>query len=172
MVSIPTSRRAQHALVSGFTLIELIVVMAIAGIAMAIAVPALSDWVNGQRVRTASFDVYAALVAARAEAIGRNASPATPVIVLPVGPCDADSCSWQAGWSIQQAGAEILARDAFNVALAIEGPLQISFDRTGRASVAGITSGIDISSSDIALQRCVRIDSVGRPSTSTVSCTP
>lgn len=156
----------------GFTLIELVIVMVIAGIAMTMAVPAVSDWVNAQRVRTASFDIYAAMVAARSEAIARNAPAATPVIVLPVGPCDADSCSWQGGWSIRQGGVEIQGRDALHTSLVIEGPLQVAYDRTGRAVISGAVSGIDIASSDIGLERCVRLDSVGRPSTTTVSCTP
>lgn len=155
---------------AGFTLIELVVVIAIAGIAMSIAVPAVGDWVRNQRIRTASFDVYAALVFARSEAISRNASAANRVAIVPAGACDGDSCSWREGWSIRQGGVEIQGRDALPTTLAIEGPLQIEFDRTGRATISGITGGIEVTSAESAQVRCIRVDLVGRPSTTTSVC--
>ncbi len=165
MNRLPAMRNCQR----GFSLIEMMVVLVIAGITMSIAVPAVGDWVRIQRVRTASFDVYAALVFARSEAISRNAAAANRILVLPAGACDADSCSWAEGWSIRQGGVEIQGRDAFPAEMAIEGPLQVEFDRTGRAIIGGVTS-VNLSSTKASVVRCVSLDSIGRPGTSSSKC--
>ena len=41
----------------GFTITELLIVVVIAGVLMAAALPAYNDFVRNQRVKTASFDV-------------------------------------------------------------------------------------------------------------------
>ena len=56
----------------GFSLIELIVGMAILGILMSIGIPAFSDWMRNARVRTTAESVLNGLQLARAEAVRRN----------------------------------------------------------------------------------------------------
>lgn len=58
--------------VSGFTLTELLVVLAVAGLLTMIAVPSFKSLIQSQRVKNASFELYAALSLARNEAIKRN----------------------------------------------------------------------------------------------------
>lgn len=57
---------------SGFTLLELMVVLAIAGVLAAIAIPAMSNFVRNSRITAAANDVMAALHFTRSEAIKRR----------------------------------------------------------------------------------------------------
>lgn len=57
----------------GFNFIELMIVVAIAGILMAVAVPSLQSSINSARTRGVAESVYNGLSQARSEAIRRNA---------------------------------------------------------------------------------------------------
>ncbi len=57
---------------AGFTLLELMVVLAIAGILMAVGVPAMRDFMRNGRITAAANDVMAALHFTRSEAIKRR----------------------------------------------------------------------------------------------------
>jgi type IV fimbrial biogenesis protein FimT len=78
----------------GFTLMEVLTVIAIVAIMATIAVPAMGDYVRNARVRGAGQELRAALVRGRSEAINRN----TQVRIVPV---DAD---WRNGWIMQTTG--------------------------------------------------------------------
>jgi type IV fimbrial biogenesis protein FimT len=56
----------------GFTLLELMVVLAIAGVLMAIGIPAMGDFIRNSRITAAANDVMAALHFTRSEAIKRR----------------------------------------------------------------------------------------------------
>ena len=60
--------RASH----GFSLIELMVAMAIFGLLMAAAVPNLTAWISNARVRTTAESIQNGLMLAKAEAVRRN----------------------------------------------------------------------------------------------------
>jgi type IV fimbrial biogenesis protein FimT len=61
-----------HKIQSGFTLLELMVVLAIAGILMAVAIPAMGNFVRNGRITAAANDVMAALHFTRSEATKRR----------------------------------------------------------------------------------------------------
>jgi len=58
----------------GFTLIEVIIVVAIIGIMTAISIPAISGWLPNYRLKAAARALYGAAMKAKGEAVKRNAN--------------------------------------------------------------------------------------------------
>lgn len=83
-------RRAGKPLRQGFTLVELMVTLAILAILAVIAVPSFSGLIATQATRNASFDLSAAMTLARSEAVKQNAiaTVSTP-------------SNWAAGWVLK-----------------------------------------------------------------------
>lgn len=87
----------------GFTLYELLVTMAVAGIVASLALPGLAVFVRGNRVVTQVNDLVGALNLARSEAVTRAGS----VTVCAVDPVDVSRCAsgsgsfaWDRGWLV------------------------------------------------------------------------
>jgi type IV fimbrial biogenesis protein FimT len=59
---------------SGFTMVELIVVMAVLAIMAVFSVPAINSWIPSYQIREAARDLYSDFQAARSEALKRNAN--------------------------------------------------------------------------------------------------
>ncbi len=57
---------------AGFTLIEILISMALFSILLALAVPSFSEWIQNQQIRTTAEGIYSALQRAQAEAAKRN----------------------------------------------------------------------------------------------------
>lgn len=88
-------------LIAGFTIVELIITLTIAGILAALAIPAMQTFILDQRLTTQANDFIADLNLARSEAI-RQAS--NVVICKQGGSASAPACSttaaWGAGWVV------------------------------------------------------------------------
>lgn len=148
----------------GFTLIELMVVVALAAVLLAIGVPSFTSFIAGQRVKTASYDVLSALTFIRSEAIKRNAN----VTLVQA------SGGWQNGWSVMTTDATPVAvskHDALT-GISIAGPTaSLVYGRDGRVtSTGGQTFGITSSVSSGVTGRCVTIDLSGLPTSKVGSC--
>ena len=85
---------------SGFTLMELVIVMAIISIVAVMTIPNASDYVDNNRLSAAASDMAAALQTARSEAVGRNA-PITMCASNAAGnKCRSGFRRWENGWLI------------------------------------------------------------------------
>lgn len=112
----------------GFTLIEVLVVIAILGIAAALAVPGLRALLSsGQRSEAAS-ELYVSLMQARSEAVVRN----NPISIVPV------DGNWSFGWRT------MVDADGDDVADAID----IDGDGTADAD-AGLLSEVQLTNVDL-----------------------
>ncbi len=151
---------------AGFTIIEVLSVIAIMAILVSLAAPSMRDMIAGTRVKGAASDAFGSLIFARSEAIKRNAA----VDVIPE-----DASNWTSGWKVRALGST----DDLNLVAAIPGGITV----TGPAdSVRYRGDGRLVSTSTGALlvaevaftfytaefvhvpMRCIKIDPSGRPS--------
>lgn len=81
----------------GFTLIELMVVIAIVAVLASLAAPSFNTLATAQALRSASSELHISLLQARSEALRTNRN----VYVVPVSATDpAITTDWAAGWTI------------------------------------------------------------------------
>lgn len=90
---------------SGFTLVELMLTLTIAGIVLSFGVPAFTDVIRNNRLSTQTNELIAAINMARSEAVRRGAN------VTLCTSTDQSSCtgaSWQQGWIILDSNNQVL----------------------------------------------------------------
>jgi len=140
---------------AGFTLIELMVALAIMAILAGVAAPAMRELIAAQRVRTMASDFHLALMKTRSEALKRNVS----VTLVATGG------NWATGWSILDpeapTGPAIDVR-AGNADVAVTATqTQVVYRGSGR--IAAAPTAFVFASTSSAETRCVSIDAAGRP---------
>ncbi|MDD2162199.1 GspH/FimT family pseudopilin [Pseudomonas sp. MIL19] len=94
-------------LARGFTLVELMIVLAVLAVLLGIAAPSMSQFTFSGKLRSYSNEVVASAVLARSEAIKRN-----QVVTLCVS-SNGTSCaagSWESGWIVRSSGGEVVHR--------------------------------------------------------------
>lgn len=140
----------------GFTLIELMVVVALAAIMASLAAPSFKSFVSGQRVKTAASDFAMAAIFARSEAIKRNAD-------VTVTPATSGATGWKDGWSVAAGTIPLSQQQAYN-GVTFSGPASaITYTGTGR--LGATVSTMTITGSD-GSARCVAFDLSGMPKSS------
>jgi type IV fimbrial biogenesis protein FimT len=125
--------------VSGFTLIELMVTLAVLAVLAAIAFPNFQNVIRSNRVATTTNELLASLSFARAEAI-KNAHGAGVCASTTGSSCDGED--WGSGWLIWadsngngsfDAGEDVLRFSAMSPQIqGAEDDLVVSFDGRGR----------------------------------------
>jgi type IV fimbrial biogenesis protein FimT len=148
---------------SGFTILELMIVVTIAGILAVIAIPYMKDIIANQRIRAAVTDMHLSLLLARSEAIKRNAN----MNVVRTGG------AWTGGWTVQTADTTVLRTNAAlsdvtlecntdgNVAADVCPPT-VTFTRTGRPNTL-IEYRLFENGNPRVFMRCVGVSLSGRP---------
>lgn len=151
-----TARRAR-----GFTLPELLAVIAVTAILASVAAPSFSELIASQRAKGAASDMFASLLRTRSEAIKRN----TEVTLAPSG------LTWASGWSIAHPGdADILLEDrAAVVGATITGPDSVTYLPNGRVKGAAPPQ-FDIEVPGARQHRCIEVDLSGRPYQTSSEC--
>ena len=145
----------------GFNLIELMVVLTIAGILLGIGIPSFRGFTASQRVKNTAFDFAAALLLARSEAVKRNA----PVSVAQL------AANWQ-GWTVSVGGTTLATKEAppaGQVTIAPNDPAITDFTYQGSGRV-GTAMRFQFSAAQTPTVRCVTIGVSGVPNTTTTSC--
>lgn len=146
--------------VSGFTLVELVVVLAIAALLTVLAVPSFTELIEGQRARAAASDLMIALAKTRSEAIKRNVN----VTLSP------KSGDWANGWQVPDPTSGTVIEDHGAVSgLAISGPGSVVYQSSGRLQ-GGSSPSFSVSGDFADSTRCVSVDLSGRPNVKVGSC--
>lgn len=122
---------------NGFTLVELVVTVAIAAIVVTLALPSFAETMRQSTVRSLGNDLMASLNLARTEAVRRGGG----VSVQAAG----SGTDWTQGWVVVDGSGAVLARhDAvpqgygvFSATVAGPSASRVSFDATGAQVGAG-----------------------------------
>jgi len=150
----------------GFTLIEMLVTLAIFAVLLMIAIPSMRPFLQSQSVKNASMDINSTVALARSEAIKRNA-------IVDV---TANSATdWSRGWVVSQTApaATIRKQPALNNIVITSSSGSFSFDGNGRMTSTGSTFTIKPLNKTGSQPLCltVTVGSTGRVESTKVTCT-
>ena len=150
----------------GFTLIEMLVTLAIFAVLLMIAIPSMRPFLQSQSVKNASMDINSTVALARSEAIKRNA-------IVDV---TANSATdWSRGWVVSQTApaATIRKQPALNNIVITPSSGSFSFDGNGRMTSTGSTFTIKPLNKTGSQPLCltVTVGSTGRVESTKVTCT-
>lgn len=145
----------------GFTLIELMITVAVMAVMVAVAAPSFTDILTAQRMRSVAYDMTSDLVLARSEAVKRSAD----VNIEP------SASGWAGGWTVRVPSTAVVIssrKAAGNGVVFSTSPGTVTFDLNGRLPTAtpqrfGLSDGG-------SRNRCISIDPSGRPNSVVASC--
>jgi type IV fimbrial biogenesis protein FimT len=148
----------------GFTLVELMVSVAVFVILLVVAIPSLGPFLQRQRVKGATMDIAATVVLARSEAIKRNA-------VVTVTSTTANS-DWSKGWAVTAGTDAIRSQTAMDGISVIEkSNANFSFSGDGRLQGTGMAFTIQSTIAATGQQPdCITVGATGRVQTTNGAC--
>ncbi|MGE5626305.1 MAG: GspH/FimT family pseudopilin [Bacillota bacterium] len=163
---------------AGFTMIELLVVVAIAGILAAVGIPAMLDTIRSAQLRNATSQLYGAIILARSEAVKRNVEVDVQPGTACVYPASNNSAQWTAGWGVwttvttggvTACDKQLEQSDATaNMTITADNPGGIGYLPTGRLSNASArTFTLQSTKSATIPARCIAMNTSGQPSVRT-----
>lgn len=146
----------------GFTLIELMVAIAVLAIILVLAVPGFRQLMESQRLRAAVFDMVTDLTLARSEALKRGKDVTLKPITVG---------SWTNGWQIFVGTEEVSKRSPVGGGVAfVSAPGSVVFESSGRVSSSTATVKFGLKTSDASRQRCILLDPSGRAKSISSAC--
>jgi type IV fimbrial biogenesis protein FimT len=171
---------------SGTTLLELLVVLAIAAILLAIGIPSFASLASSNHLTSATNSMVASLHLARSEAIKRNSR--TVLCPSASGTACAVSGGWQQGWLVFHDGNNNAALDAGEAVILSQAGMPDGFRLTGNLHVSsyisytpigatrtlsglyqlGTLTVCEVSGSPVSARE-IKISSTGRPRTTKVT---
>ena len=150
---------------NGFTLIELMVTVAVAAILLTVGVPSFQYILQSSRVSTQTNELVTGLSTARSEAIRRNRE----VIVEPIGG------DWQDGFRLESNGEELRLFEDFGAAIRLDAaPDDITFDGNGRRGLSGDTVRFEMQPENNCMgdmRRIITVSPGGSVRTDRAECT-
>lgn len=139
----------------GFTIIEILMVVAILAIFASLAAPSMADLLASTAVKGAATDFYSSLIAARSEAIKRRSNATIA----------ANGAGWTAGWTVQLGGNTFQQVDALKPRVVVSPvtPTPIVYGTNGRVISGQQTIKFSDSVRTSVPNRCVSVDTNGLP---------
>lgn len=142
---------------TGFTLIELMVAVAIIGILAALAGPSFSSLIASQRAKAVASELFASLSKARSEAITRNAN-----VTL-----SQKTGGWQNGWQVLDPSSAVLddrgAASGATVTTIPANTASVIYRASGRVQTSAPSFVITTTAGSTNIYQCVSVDLSGRP---------
>jgi len=139
----------------GYSLIELMFVIAVFAVLAVIATPYIGTMFQSQRVKNAMMDVNASVNFARSEAVKRNAQIDVK----------AATGGWAAGWTVQ-AGSTVLRTQGALTRLNVtekHADTEFSFAGNGRMSTSSVSLTVSPAEPDSKQPPlCVKVETTGR----------
>lgn len=160
-----------HRAAAGFSLLELMLVIGIMAVLAALAIPGFGYLSANTKVKSASTELYLAMIRARSEAVKRNRGVSI----------SADASGWQGGWQIIADGNNdgdyadtadddpvVSEQGALKGVTVTEagGADSVVYRPTGRLPSGAVVPQFQIQSDDpdhAGLQRDLTVDLTGRP---------
>lgn len=153
----------------GFTLIELMVTIAVLAIVVSIAAPSFSSMLQDNRALSMSTELQGALQLARAEAIKRRQD----VVICKrnsAGTACNDGTDWAAGWLIRQVGGDVLKVWDSAQAMVVTGPnTGVTFRSNGMVAASGSFS-VKPSSCTAQQRRTIAVSLTGSTTLDKATC--
>jgi type IV fimbrial biogenesis protein FimT len=137
---------------AGFTLMELMIVLAIIAISASLAMPTFRDFMLTQEVKVAAVDLHVGMLYARSEAVKRNSNVTLSPVTAGV---------WNGGWDVKFGAITLRTIDA-HTGLTISGA-DVTYGSNGRLSSGGVNFEISVAGNSSVTMRCITVSPSGLP---------